>query len=86
VGRHAGTVRQDLDVPDESAFSFADFDRYVEEHGIPDDDYPAAFALWYAKTTGEPVLRFEEVEREPADLVVEGDDVLSPAFSHQLRD
>jgi hypothetical protein len=28
----------------------ADFDRYVEEHGIPEEDYPAAFALWLAET------------------------------------
>jgi hypothetical protein len=26
---------QDLGVGDDSAFSLADFDRYVEEHGIP---------------------------------------------------
>jgi hypothetical protein len=29
-----------------------DFDRYVEAHGIPVEDYPAAFALWAAETTG----------------------------------
>ena len=41
---------------------FPDFDRYVEEHGIPEEHYPAAFALWYAEATGEPVPRFEKVE------------------------
>ena len=41
-------------MPDESAFSLADFDRYVEEHGIPEEDYPAAFARWIAEITGGP--------------------------------
>jgi hypothetical protein len=78
VGRHPGCeVRQDLAVPDVRALSLADFDRYVEEHGIPEEDYPAAFALWLAETTGGPVPRFEKVEREaPADgVVIEGDDL-----------
>ena len=44
--------------------SLADFDRYVEEHGIPEEDYSAAFALWLAEVTGGPVPRFEKVERE----------------------
>jgi hypothetical protein len=40
--------------------SFEDFDRYVDEHGIPE--------LWIAEVTGGPVPRFEKVEREePAD-------------------
>jgi hypothetical protein len=55
VGSHLGReVREDLGVPDESAFSLADFDRYVEKHGIPEEDYPAAFALWIAEVTGGP--------------------------------
>jgi hypothetical protein len=55
----------------------ADFDRYVAEHGIPEEEYPAAFALWIAEITGGPVPHFEKVEREkPADgVVIEGDDV-----------
>ena len=54
-----------------------DFDRYVAEHGIPRDHYPAAFALWIAGVTAGPVPRFEKVEREePADgVVIEGDDL-----------
>jgi hypothetical protein len=28
-------------VPGESAFSSADFDRYVEEHRNPEENYPA---------------------------------------------
>jgi hypothetical protein len=39
--------------------SLKDFDRYVTEHGIPEDDYPAAFALWIVERTGGPVPRFE---------------------------
>jgi hypothetical protein len=30
--------------------SLEDFDRYVEEHGIPREHYPAAFALWIARS------------------------------------
>jgi hypothetical protein len=43
----------------------------------PEEDYPAAFALWIAEVTGRPVPRFEKVEREtPADsVVIEGDDL-----------
>jgi hypothetical protein len=54
-----------------------DFDRYVAEHGIPEEHYAAAFALWLAEITGGPVPRFEKVEREePADgVVIEGDDL-----------
>jgi hypothetical protein len=64
-------------VADDSALSLADFDRYVEEHGIPEEDWPAAFALWLAEFTGGPVPRFEKVEREaPANgVVIEGDDL-----------
>jgi hypothetical protein len=62
-------------VPIDRAVSLADFDRYIEEHGIPAEDYPAAFALWLAEITGGPVPRFEKVDREePADgVVIEGD-------------
>jgi hypothetical protein len=61
----------------DSAFRLADFDRYIEEHGILEEDDPAAFALWIAEVTGGPVPRFEKVEREaPADgVVIEGDDL-----------
>jgi hypothetical protein len=45
-----------------------DFDRYVAEHSIPEEDWPAAFALWLAERNGGPVPRFEKVEREePAE-------------------
>jgi hypothetical protein len=55
--------------------SLANFDRSVEEHGIPEEDYPAAFALWIAERTGGPVPRFEKAERQapPDGVVVEGD-------------
>ena len=42
------------------AFRLDDFDRYVEENEISEDDYPAAFAQWIAQRTGGPV-KFEEV-------------------------
>jgi hypothetical protein len=43
-----------------------DFDRYIEEQGIPPEHYPAAFALWIAEQTGSPVPRSEKLEREGA--------------------
>jgi hypothetical protein len=63
--------------------SLADFDRYVDQHGIPEEDYPAAFALWIAERTGGPVPRFEKVERTPpADgVVIEGDDQTLEGFA-----
>jgi hypothetical protein len=45
-----------------SALNLAAFDGYVEERGIPEEDYPAAFARWIAERTGGPVPRFEKVE------------------------
>jgi hypothetical protein len=35
-------------VDDDSAFDLTGFDRYVEEHSIPEEAYPAAFALGHA--------------------------------------
>jgi hypothetical protein len=52
-------------VGDDSAFSLAYFDRYLEKHGIPDENVSAAFALWLAERTGGPVPRLEKVEPEP---------------------
>jgi hypothetical protein len=46
----------------DDALDLADFDRYVKEHGIREEDYPAAFAQWIAERTGGPVPRFEKVE------------------------
>jgi hypothetical protein len=62
---------------DPSAFNVDDFDRYVEEHGISKEEYPAAFALWIAEVTGGPLPRFEKVEREESadGVVIEGDDI-----------
>jgi hypothetical protein len=55
----------------------SDFDRYVAEHGIPQNDWPAAFALWIPEVTGGRVPRFEKVEREESadGVVIEGDDL-----------
>ena len=36
--------------------SAADFDRYCEEHGIAEEDVPAAFAEWLAERTGRVVV------------------------------
>jgi hypothetical protein len=56
----------------------AEFDRHVAERDIPEEDYPAAFALWIAEVTGGPVPRFEKVERPDGAIgrvVIEGDDL-----------
>jgi hypothetical protein len=42
--------------------SEADFDRYIAEHGIPEEECPEAFARWIAERTGGPAARFEKVE------------------------
>ncbi|MDQ5821306.1 MAG: hypothetical protein M3540_07700 [Actinomycetota bacterium] len=36
--------------------SFADFDRYCEEHDVPRDAVPAAFADWLAEQTGTAII------------------------------
>jgi len=40
----------------------ADFDRYIAEHNIPEEEWPEALARWIAEQTGGPVPRFEKVE------------------------
>ena len=54
-----------------------DFDRYVAEHNIPEEEWPEAFARWIADRTDGPVPRFEWVapgdeqileDREQRDL------------------
>jgi hypothetical protein len=45
--------------------SFDDFDRYIEQHGIPEEDYPAAFALLITQHMDGLLPRFEKVERRP---------------------
>ena len=52
-----------VEVHDDAAFSLEIFDRYVEENGISEEDYPAVFAQWIALRTGGPAPRFEEVEQ-----------------------
>lgn len=47
---------------DASAFRLDDFDRYVEEKSIPEEDYPAAFAVGSSSGRGGPMPRFEKVE------------------------
>lgn len=36
----------------------SDFERYVAEHNIPEEDWPAAFARWIAERTSGPVPGF----------------------------
>jgi hypothetical protein len=65
-------------VGDDSAFDTAGFDLYVEENGIPEKDYPAAFALWIADVTGGRVPRFGRCSgEERVDVVIDGDDLYS---------
>jgi len=40
----------------------SDFEHYVAEHNIPEEEWPEAFAHWIAEQTGGPVPRFEKVE------------------------
>ena len=56
---------------------FADFDRYAVEHGIPEEQYPAACALWIAEMTGGPCRGSRRSSgRSPADgVVIEGGDL-----------
>jgi hypothetical protein len=43
--------------------TWADFDDYLAEHGIPEEDVPGAFALWLGSQMDGRVPRFEKVER-----------------------
>jgi hypothetical protein len=63
-----------------------DFDRYVEEYGIPEEHYPAALALWYAEATGEPVPDFEKVERAKEHPQIEREDLWPAALLPNLTD
>ena len=38
-----------------------DFDRYIAEHDIPEEEWPGAFGRWIAERTGGPAPRFEKV-------------------------
>jgi hypothetical protein len=45
-------------VADDSAIALDDFDRNVEEHDIPEEEWQAAFARWIAEKTDGPVPSF----------------------------
>ncbi len=47
----------------DSAFNLADFDRYVEEHGISEEDYAAAFARWIIEHSNGRVADFADVDK-----------------------
>lgn len=49
----------------------ADFDRYVAEHDIPEEEWPEAFAHWRAEGTGDPVPRFEKVTPGDEEILEE---------------
>jgi hypothetical protein len=55
--RETGARNQAADVA-----SFEDFDRYVEERGIAEEDLPQAFAHWLANLAGHPMTG------EPVDV------------------
>jgi hypothetical protein len=39
-----------------------DFDRYIAQRNIPEEEWPEAFARWIAERTGDSAPRFEKVE------------------------
>jgi hypothetical protein len=55
----------------------SDFDRYIAEHNIPEEDWPEAFVRWIAERTGGPVPRFKKVE--PGD-----EQILPPREQREL--
>lgn len=46
---------------------FADFDHYMDEHGLQPEEAPAAFAAWLHNTTGWDGPMYE-VEMKPEDM------------------
>ena len=58
--------------------AWADLDHYVAEHGIPEEDYPAALALWVSHQANGVLPFFEKVKRPTADFEIEGDDLSGP--------
>ena len=51
----------------DEAFELAEFDRYVEDAGISDDEYPAAFARWISKHTGDSERPAESSESQASN-------------------
>jgi hypothetical protein len=48
---------------------FEDFDRYLAEHDIPEEEYPEAFARWLGQQTGGQPVRFEKVKPEDEQIL-----------------
>jgi hypothetical protein len=53
------------------------FDSYIAEHNIPEEEWPEAFALWIAEQTGGAQPKFEKVE--PGD-----EQILPPREQREL--
>jgi hypothetical protein len=51
----------------DEAFELAEFDRYVEEAGISDEEYPAAFARWVNEHTGDSEQPGRGLERSASN-------------------
>ena len=41
---------------------FEDFERWVVENEIPEEEWPEAIARWLGEQTGDSPVRFEKVE------------------------
>ena len=52
--------------------SFEDFDRYVEENNIAEEDIPAASAQWLANVSGQTIIGGPA--DEPPEFVAAPDD------------
>ena len=50
---------------EDSAFRLADFDRYIEEHLITEEDIPTAFAQWIIAIMDGRVPGFEKTDEKP---------------------
>jgi hypothetical protein len=52
--------------------SEADFDRYIAEHNMSEEELLEAFARWIAEQTGGPVPRFVKVEPGDEQILEDG--------------
>ena len=66
--------------------SFADFDRYVEEHGIPEQEFRPRSRFGTRKPQAGRFPRLEEVESMEEHPLIEGDDLWPAALLPNLAD